>query len=58
MKEGLTAPISARCAEVLAKVANPSHDKILANVVTCGLPVSVVAQEDEAERQRAIGKKV
>ncbi len=56
VKEGLTAPISARCAEVLAKVANPSSDKILTSV-TCGLPVSVVAQEDEAERHERLARK-
>jgi hypothetical protein len=60
VKEGLTTPISAKCAEVLAKVADPSHDKILANVPSrygVGLPVSVAAQEDEAERNERLARK-
>ena len=52
VKEGLTTPISAKCAEVLMKVADPKHDKILADVPSrngVGLPVSVAAQEDDPQ---------
>ena len=60
IREALTAPISVKCAEVLTKVADPSTDKILSNVTSrysVGLPVSVAAQEDAAERHERLTKK-
>lgn len=60
IKEALTAPISVRSAEILAKVADPSTDKILSNLTSrygIGLPVSVAAQEDAAERHERLARK-
>ena len=60
VKEGLTAPLSTKIADVLVRIADPSRDKILSNVSSrygVGLPVSVAALEDEFDRHERLGKK-
>ena len=58
VRQALTTPIRARCAEVLTAIADPKRDKILAaNPYLTGLPIDTTASDEEFRRSERLAKK-
>jgi len=58
MRQAMTTPLSARCAQVIKAIADPEQDRILAaNVQLVGVPVSAAADDEDRARLERLAKK-